>query len=284
MKKILIIVLGSMIAGLYLVSAAAAKTDNAPGQLKKTENSYKTQNQAADKPVTSVTKTDPPGLLKKPSPTAQPLPTANAKQVESFVAVKSKGKAPEKIGAAKLRNILTEGTSSATLSGVRVKKAKMTLKTATAGAQLKRHAVMGVITAITDGIITISHQTQTGRTWIIYYNAATVITMKGIETPTAANLTAGMRIAAVGEVAPENGILAKRIHVIPGKAGGLTGRVPIATPSAAFGTPAPTATATPSLSPTATPVPTGAVPTQTPTPEPTEIPTPTATATPTPAI
>ena len=83
--------------------------------------------------------------------------------------------------------------------------------------------------------------------------------MKGVVNASLANLQIGQRITAVGDVNNDGSIIAKLVHVIPGKATGILKKNPLATPSATLSitpalSPSPTATISPVL--TATPSPT----------------------------
>lgn len=135
--------------------------------------------------------------------------------------------------------------------------------------QMKRRAIQGVITNITGGTITLAHQIQRERVYTLLVDAQTVIKIKGVEEATLADLAVGQRIAAVGDLNEEGKLIAKRIHVIPGKATGIFEKQPVATPSATI-----TPTSTPSATPTTTVEPTP-TPTLEPTATPTETPTPT---------
>lgn len=204
----------------------------------------------------------------------QPRPTltVNEKEakVKSFL-TSVETKRLTKVGVKAIRELQTaSSTNSATLTKQQIKKLESTV--ASTGATLKRHAISGVITSVGEGQITISHQIQTDRVNTIYYNASTAVAIKGIINATTSDLAAGMRIAVVGELV-DGILLAKRIHVIPGKAKGVIKKLPVASPSAAIsitttviptsltptdviGTLTPTVTptgvdiATPSLSPT----------------------------------
>ena len=135
---------------------------------------------------------------------------------------------------------------------------KMFIREASSSAELKqqkRHAVSGVIINISGETITIAHQIQRERTWTLQVTAQTVIKIKGIEGATLVDLAVGQRIAAVGDRNDEGILVAKRIHVIPGKATGVFEKQPLATPSGTLtGTPTSTPSATPTeeISPTPT--------------------------------
>jgi len=253
-------------------SDVLGKTDTAPGQVKKTsvtttavKNEQQTQNTPKVKAI----------------PTKKPVQEAvvilekkiNTAKINTFLETKTVKIYPPKMGPAKIKEILSlEATDSSKVKGA-IRLEKMLAREATPATQLKRHAVQGVITAISGEIITISHQTQRERTFTIYTNAATSIKMKDTATATVADLRVGMRIAAVGE--PVNdGILANRIHVIPGNAIGVFKKNPIATEGGTL-TPSPeaTVTASPTLSPTLEATVTE-TPTETPVPTETPIPTP----------
>jgi hypothetical protein len=182
---------------------------------------------------------------------------------------------PVKIGAIKVKDVLaligsTEETDSTTAAKFKVK--KVFVQEASESAQMKRRAVQGIITSIADGVITLAHQIQQDRTYTILFNEETYIKAKeASESATMATLTVGLRIAAVGDIDENGTILAKRIHVIPGKATGVFKKQPVTTPvSADDATPSadvnPTASASanPTIILTSTPVPT--LPDETPTP------------------
>ena len=153
----------------------------------------------------------------------------------------------KKLGVEKMKEAL-ESTKSGV--GQLKKLSKVSVVQATSAAQLKRRAVMGVISDIIGNIINLVHQIQRDRTYRVLVNEQTVYHIKGIATGSGslADLSIGQRIAAVGDLAEDGGILAKRIHVIPGKATGIFQRFPIATPSATpTSTPSATLTPTPTL-------------------------------------
>lgn len=168
-----------------------------------------------------------------------------------------------KLGAIKLKDIIaaigTEEGQTATQTG-KFKVKKLFVQEATASAQMKRRAVQGMIMDISGSIVTLSHQIQEALLYTIIVNDETVIkTKEASESGTLASLAVGQRIVAVGDLSETGGILAKRIHVIPGKATGIFKKQPVATPSAVItsiitATPsaAPTSSATPSTTPTST--------------------------------
>lgn len=221
MKQGLLLALATVIflAGTLVPSYAQGKSNAAPGQLKKQdEGSGGDQN-------------TPPGQAKKAENSSLP-----------------QGPKPkEKLGVQKLLETIAESSES----GKKPKKLhKVIVLEATGAAQLKRRAVMGVISDIVGNIITLVHQIQRERSWRVLVNEQTVYHIKGIATGSGSlsDLSVGLRIAAVGDLAEDGGILAKRIHVIPGKATGIFRRFPIATPSATpTSTPSATLTPTPAL-------------------------------------
>lgn len=152
--------------------------------------------------------------------------------------------------------VLATPSAGATESGKPGKAVKVfvrQLAEASTSAQGKRHAVHGIITGINNNIITLMHQIQQDRFFSVSFNSETVVSIKGIPNATTANLELGQRIAAVGVLSSDGKLLAKRIHVIPGKAIGVMKKLPISTPSATAAiSPTPTNAATPSATPTAT--------------------------------
>ena len=245
MKRGLLLVLATVVflAGVVVPSYAQGKSNTAPGQQKKQEQGN------------TGGQNTPPGQEKKAenSPTSQDSvdPGPQGPKPKDFTP-EEKGK---KLGVQKLLEKLAESTES----GKKPQKLKKVIvREATGAAQLKRRAVMGVISDIVGNIITLVHQIQRSRIYQVSVNEQTVYHIKGIATGSGslADLAVGQRIAAVGDLADDGGILAKRIHGIPGKATGIFRRFPIATPSATpsgFATPSATPTSTPSATFTPTP-------------------------------
>jgi hypothetical protein len=135
---------------------------------------------------------------------------------------------------------------------------KIFVKPATDSSQLKRRAVHGKITNINGSQITLVHPTQPGKTFSFLVDVSTVIKIKGMENATTANLEVGQRVVAAGILNQSGVLLAKKVHVIPGRATGLNNKNPLATPSATLSvTPtlssSPSATPTINASPSATP-------------------------------
>lgn len=141
----------------------------------------------------------------------------------------------------------------------------------TESAKSKRRATQGVITNIAGNLITLAHQIQRERTSSVMVGEQTVVKIKGLEGATVANLAVGQRVAVMGDLGENGVLLARRVHVIPGKATGIFKRLPVGTPSATL-TVTPTVSVTPSATPTveATPsVTLSPTPTSTPTATPT---------------
>lgn len=226
------------------------KKDSAPGQVKKTD----TASAAENKPDKNSNK-----------PEAKPTPDIKIKTetINKFLETKKVISKSNKIGAAKIKQMLSwEGSRSGEATGSQKLK-KMIAVEATA-ATMKRHGISGVIIDVTDGMLIIAHQIHREIINTVYYNANTLITSKN--SSESATFARGMRIACVGEPI-DGGILAKRIHIIPGIATGVFSKNPIATPSgqltatpsahaSASGTPKPSITATPSATPLISPSPT----------------------------
>lgn len=192
------------------------------------------------------------------------VPTKSPR-AQAFLQNKVAVKIVKKLGVKALKELLAENSSAsgllknknkiATGSGL-LKHEKWLVKFATAGATLKRRAVSGVITDVSAGMITVSHLVQRDRVSTIYYNLDTIITTKDSRTASASALVVGARVAAVGEITSD-GLLAKRIHVIPGKATGAFLKNPVASKSADVDltpptTPSATLTPTLTLTPTTT--------------------------------
>jgi len=155
----------------------------------------------------------------------------------------------------KLENIRKKDKAAiiATESGKGKKAIKIYVRQATSSAQIrqsKRRAVHGVITGINGGVIILAHQIHRERIYSFMVGADTYVKIKDVESATVADLEVGQRVAAVGDL-NENGIIvAKRVHVIPGRATGIFKKQPLATDSAEA-TPAATITVSPTATPTA---------------------------------
>lgn len=145
--------------------------------------------------------------------------------VIDFLTDQTEIKKPTKLGTKKMLQLLSEESSASATLSAQFRVREMEAVAATKGAQLNRHAISGVITNLTDVIITISHQIQTERINTIYFNSSTIVNIKNVLSATGIDLMVGMRIAAVG-IPSEDGILASRIHVIPGKATGVFYKYP----------------------------------------------------------
>lgn len=232
---------------------AQGKSDQAPGQTKKSKAVVGTVDTVSSN---SVTVSEKAGNKK------------TEVMIDKTTKVLGQAKKEMKIGAIKLKDIIAYiSTDSATATaGGKLKVKKIFVKDASSSAQLKRRAVQGVITAINGNVLTLAHQIQRDRIYKVVVTGDTSIKMKsttatasaGLATSSAtlASLAVGQRIVAVGDLNPDGGIIAKKIHVIPGKATGIFNRLPVATPSAslvASPSTTPSASVLPSATPSATP-------------------------------
>jgi len=89
-----------------------------------------------------------------------------------------------------------------------------------------------VITNIAGDLLTISHQIQKDRVYLVLVTGETFIKIKQtVATGSASisNLALGQRIVAVGDLGSNGEIIAKKIHVIPGKAIGVFKGQPVVT-------------------------------------------------------
>ena len=166
---------------------------------------------------------------------------------------KGKGNTPNSIR--KDDKVAVVGAESGSLNkGPQLGKAvKIFVKEASLSGQSKRRAIQGVVLSIDGATINIAHQTHRDRTNTVFTDASTLFKIKGEENGSLSDVQAGNRIVAMGD-ATASGILAKRIHVIPGKAAGIFRRLPVSTGSATeSATPSATPTATSSATPSATP-------------------------------
>ncbi len=260
-----------------------------------------------------VTPTKPVELLKpvvaKPTKAVAEIKfkEETTQEIEDFVLEKTEIKRVEKLGVNKLMSELNqEGTASAGLEEQK-RFQNMQAEPATDTAEMRRRAVSGVVTSLEEGMLVLSHQIHRERVNTIYLNGSTIISSKAGVGLTIAEISVGMRLAVVG-ISSDDGLLASRIHVIPGSATGVFEKNPVPTgisdvdegvsitpiPTASVSvtpalspTPSSLVSVTPevSLSPTASPTitiaPTESIsptaspePTEEPTPEPTEEPTP----------
>ncbi len=229
-------------------SGVLGTSATAPGQVKKPE--VKNNPKTATAPATNVVKVNPENANK-----------SDVTVINAFRQTKSETPKTVKLGLTKITQILSSEATGSSLPKNSLKLERLEAREATPATQLKRHAVAGIITSISGDVITLSHQIQQDRTFLVYINSFTTISIKNTESASVSALTTGMRIAAVGEPVNE-GILAKLIHVIPGKAIGVFNKQPVATDGGAvLLTPSPIATVS------ATPIPTStesATPTESP--------------------
>lgn len=237
---------------LFVLTAGArplfgqGKSGQAPGQVKKDEKSSQAVLGNVEKVIGNAVVFEEKGSKKTVEVTtdSQTQVIGQAKKKLRLSDIKPKD----------MVAVVATPSGTATESGKPGKAIKVFVKEASPSAQGKRHAVHGIITGINSGVITLVHQIQQDRFYSVAFDSATVVKMKGIPDATTANLELGARIAAVGVPGADGTLLAKRIHVIPGKAIGVFKRQsPIATPSATIAvSPTPTATVSATLTPTPT--------------------------------
>lgn len=147
-------------------------------------------------------------------------------------------------GKGKLTVLESDESHDAT-KGAKLKKIeKLVIKEATASALSKRRAIQGLINSISGSIINLVHQIHRERTFQVIFGDATLIKFKSEVSSDSAKLQVGQRIVAVGDLNASGQLVAKRIHIIPGKAGGILKKNPIASGSAS-----PEATSSPIPSP-----------------------------------
>ena len=215
------------------------KSDSPPGLTKEDseqmprESESKSQKKVEDATTEPVTEDED-----EISDDAEDNPPTEREQklerVREFIEVKKTSEKVTKIGIRKYREIVTqESTKEASMQEERkeIKVQKMIARQASDAAVLKRSAVSGIVTGVNGSTLTVVHQIQRERVFTIHYNANTVITSQGDAESVIPVFTVGIRIAAVGEPIGAD-LLAKRIHIIPGKASGVLLRRPLATGSA----------------------------------------------------
>lgn len=176
---------------------------------------------------------------------------------DQSIPVVDNNKKATKLGAIKIKDLIAIVSSDGATPGGKLKIQKIFIKEASESAQLKRRAVMGVVTAINGNTLTLAHQIQTDRSFTVLVTPLTIVRFKSQqkEATSSASLTTlavGQRIVAVGEVSPQ-GITAKLIHIIPGVAGGVFKKLPTPVPSPAV-SPTPTSTSSATLTPTPSPI------------------------------
>jgi len=262
------------------------KTDEKPTQAQNNarniDKTVKVQNKSliGDPATTSsADELEPTNLSPTPSVTTTAEET---KRIREFVQEKNQVKINLKMGKEKMRELAeanSTGVSEGTPSGQMAKKAPDAPSTQVYQVQVvpvspsmvqKRRAISGIITQLNETTIVIAHPNQRERTYVLYINPATVVKSRDSIIPTA-DLAVGNRVVAVGE-SVTGGLLASRVHVIPGLATGLMQRQPVTQTTPVSTSP------TPLISPTLTGAP---IPTVTTSPSPTGVATPTP-ATPTP--
>ncbi len=232
--------------------------DDAPGQSKKEEQSENKSNKG-NKPVIVGTVDEITGKKVVVEDKAKNKTDVEIEQDTKVIRQTGKEK---KLGTIKLKDIIAavKKDKDATEGG-NIKVKKIFVKEASNSAQLKRRAVMGIITEINGDALTVAHQIHRDRLYTVIINEQTVIKFKSdtnsdsdeaTESADTNNntLAIGQRIAAVGDLNEGGGIIAKMIHIIPGKATGVFKKNPIATPSATI---IPTATPSSEISPTVVP-------------------------------
>ncbi len=161
--------------------------------------------------------------------------------------------------------VITTDDAEATDSGKPKRATKIYVKRAKNMKQSKRRAVHGIITSIDGNTITLAHQIQRDRTYTIVATEETIVKIKGVTDASLDVLEIGQRIAAVGELSEEGGLVVKRIHLIAGGAGGIFKRLPVETSEEATGSPTISLQPTATSSATITPSPTVAIEEPTPT-------------------
>lgn len=255
LTKNLIILTALLLFFSFSYNIVNGKVENAPGQNKSVE---KTNNKKAIIGSLENIGTSSITIGQK----------NNNKKSEATIDVDTKivgqDKKELKLGALKLKQLIALiSTDSGNIStdGGKLKIKKVFVKEASESAQTKRRAVQGVITEINGNVITLAHQIHRERTYTVIVNSETYIQSKSSVSSTSATLSAsdsavsslsglqvGQRIVAVGDLDQTGGIIAKRIHIIPGKATGIFKKNPLSTPSASL-IATPSAIATSSASP-----------------------------------
>lgn len=265
MNKIKLLII-TVIFSLLITIPVIAKTDNPSQDKKQNSESNPSQGKKPDKETA-------PGLMR--GTTALPSPPSG--NPDLLKGQKAKDKRGLKIDIDNLKDILEKiGSKSAGLGKDNRYKhfIKVELKNSSGSGQTKRRAVSGIISEISNGIITLTHFIQRDRIFTILTDDKTIVTIKDNPDAKISDLIPGMRISAVGKLDEKGEILAKRIHAIPGLAIGPNEKYPFSTPSGLITTPSET-------------TPSGLITTP-PETTPSEVPsvttTPTETLTPTPTI
>lgn len=148
---------------------------------------------------------------------------------------RGKSEASENKGHGKVGGmfISSEGKDkTATGEGKLKKLDKVVVKEATEAAQSKRRAVQGIISSLTDSQLVIVHQIHRDRSFTVLLGSETLIKSKSKEGSGSATLKVGLRVVVVGDLDENGRLIARMIHIIPGKAGGIFKRNPVASSSA----------------------------------------------------
>lgn len=246
---------------ILMPTLAFAKTGFPVGEVKKNEN----QNNGKKVEIGSVEQTQGTTITYDEKNNGK-----KEIKVEATTKIIGQEKKTLKVSQLKMKDmiaVISTDSSDSTGSGKIKKILKIYIKEASISAQSKRRAVSGVIDSINGNVLTLAHQIQRDRKYSVTVGVDTSIIIKNISQPTFADLKIGMRISTVGDLSQTGGIIAKRIHAIPGKAVGIFEKRPFsATPSgtatiSASSTPVSTISATPTatitsaatLTPTLTP-------------------------------
>lgn len=246
----------------FLQSTYAKGKDEAPDQTKKEENSSQgNQNKTAEV-----------GKVEEVSGNTIVIEEKNTrKRSESVVDKNTKivGQDKKALRVSSIKpNDKVAVISDSTESAKPKKAIKVYVKKDASGsAQLKKKAVQGIITEINGSLLTVAHQIHRERITQVLVTGSTFIKTKDqVSSPSASmessasaapsTLQVGYRIVAVGDVDASGVLVARKIHVIPGRAVGIYRRFPIASASASpsvTATPTATLTASPSAAPTSSP-------------------------------
>lgn len=253
MRSFLIITSFILLIGIMLPLPVLGKDEKAPGMIKKEKMEMTEQEEA--------------------SPPAMPLQFKNGQTRQPLDRVVGKNSNKGKIGIGQLEDLfhrLATDSSGLKKELKRRKLAHIMIRPATPAAQVKRHAVEGMISSINGDMVTLVHQIQQSRTYQIQILPTTIVTQRGATPSATVQLTVGERVIVMGVPSTQGVLQATRIHIIPGASPGSplptglpTTEAPAAISPTASQMPKDTETPSPTLEPSITPA---ADPTSTPTP------------------
>lgn len=170
-------------------------------------------------PYTKTDKSSSPAPLSVTAPRSaiavSPTPFSQkitlSQQTADFISDKTMLYKAEKLGLVRIATLLSSDHSDTVDFTLK----KLQAVEAHQNAVIKRQAASGVIVGLEGGMITLVH--PSGEELAVYFNSSTIVSIGNKIAVSTDQLSVGMRIAVIG-VSVEDGLLASRIHIFPGKA------------------------------------------------------------------